>query len=221
MKVKELNVRIVEFFEKWYGIDVSNIEVVYDDFDAAGKYDIFDFNKIYISNKIKGKGLAEETVAVHEINHLLQHEHNIGLTLTKDIVFNECPHANYDYLDIVDIDALYYEKHYGQAQSVEDVRSMNQYIADNYWSKHIEIDSRLVEGLYVYEECGLHALEIIIDHIFRCGVIGNLKTRIKNMPNSMAKMCLLEEYKKREEELMNISNSDCLFGELNIEDLLA
>ena len=48
-----------------------------------------------------------------------------------------------------------------------------------------------------------------------------IKTRIKNMPNSMAKMCLLEEYKKREEELMNISNSDCLFGELNIEDLLA
>ena len=32
---------------------------------------------------------------------------------------------------------------------------------------------------------------------------------------------MLEEYKKREEELMNISNSDCLFGELNIEDLLA
>lgn len=198
---KEFN-NIIKFFNKYYGVDVGGVEIIYKDMDnEVGHYNVFTFNKIFISNKVKGRGVAEEVVIVHEINHLLQHENNIGLTLNKDIIYKEFNNVVYDTLDVTDIDTLYYNRDIKAVKSIDDIYEMNDYIASNYWAKHIEIDSRLAEGLYLYEEFCISGIDILIDHIFKCGSIKAIEDRINNIPNDTVKELLLNKYNELNEQL--------------------
>lgn len=200
-KVSMIPTPVIEFFNKFYGVDVSGIKVVYEDMEnAAGYYNIFKINTIHISNAVKGRGLAEEVVMVHEINHVLQSESNVGLTLNKDIIFAEFPNALYEFIEVADVDRLYYERDYGTIKSADDANRMEEYIDENYWSKHVEIDSRLAEAFYAYTQCGTDGVDILVEHVFKCGITQCLKDRINNMPNSMAKSILLDEYNRRKEE---------------------
>lgn len=199
---KEFN-NITKFFSKYYGVDVSGVEIIYKDMDnEVGHYNVFTFNKIFISNKVKGRGVAEEVVIVHEINHLLQHENNIGLTLNKDIIYKEFNNVVYDTLDVTDIDTLYYNRDIKAVKLIDDIYEMNDYIASNYWAKHIEIDSRLAEGLYLYEEFGISGINILIDHIFKCGYIKAIEDRINNLPNDIVKELLLNKYNELNAQLV-------------------
>lgn len=198
---KEFNY-IIDFFNKYYGIYVGGVEIIYKDMEKeVGHYNPFAKEKIFISNKVKGRGVAEEVVIVHEINHLLQYEKNIGLTLNKDIIYKEFNNVIYDTLDVTQIDALYYNRDIKAIKSIDDVYEMNKYIDSNYWAKHIEIDSRLAEGLYLHEGFGVSGIDILIDQIFRCGAIKAIEVRINNLPNDTVKELLLNKYNELNEQL--------------------
>lgn len=67
-KVKESEVSmipapVIEFFNRYYGVDVSNVKIVYEDMDMElGYYNTGIRNTIHISNDVKGKGIKEEMI---------------------------------------------------------------------------------------------------------------------------------------------------------------
>lgn len=188
---------VIEFVNRHYGIDVSGVKVVYEDMvDNAGYYNTNIKNTIHISNSIKGRGLVEEMVIAHELNHLMQFEHNVGLSLNLDIFISEFPEAEFvrEILSIHEIDDYQFEQDYGMDYFNIDI------VQEEYWNKHVEIDSRLTEALYVYEQAGREGIDTIINHVFRCGLTHVLFKRIEAMPNSMAKVILKNEFTKRQKE---------------------
>lgn len=178
---------VVEFFNRYYGVDVSNVEIVYEDMDNnAGYYNTLKPNVIHISNSVKDRGLATESIIAHELNHLVQYEYGKSLTITKEYILDKYPSTRSisKYIHIADIDALEFGPNYADEQ---------------YWNLHVEIDSRLTEALYLYTQAGRDGLEVIMDHVFKCGLTNNLLDRIDGMPDSMAKIIIMNEFIRREQ----------------------
>ena len=212
-KVKESEVSmipapVIEFFNRYYGIDVSNVKIVYEDMDMKlGYYNTGVHNTIHISNDVKGKGIKEEMVIVHEINHLLQNENNIGLSLNKDVMIKKFPYLElvdeFDMIYVRDIDNLQYDEEFNEPFTKEEFEMKDLYMEDHYWDLHIEIDSRLAEVLYMYDQTGIEGMSSVTGHAFTCGTSKNLLERLHSMPNSMAKIVMIDKYhtmKKEQEE---------------------
>lgn len=211
---------VIEFFDRHYGIDVSGVKVVYEDMkESAGYYLRFEPNTIHISNAVKNRGLVTESVMVHELNHLAQYEYDKSLTITKQYIFDNFYKATYipELVRVTDVDEFQFEQDYGV--DYEDI----DFVKAEYWDLHIEIDSRLTEALYLYTEAGKEGLDTIIDHVFNCGLTNNLFDRINNMPNSMAKVMLLNEFNRRKEIEDNKKHEHITNEELDllVEELFA
>lgn len=234
-KVKESEVSmipapVIEFFNRYYGVDVSNVKIVYEDMDMElGYYNTGIRNTIHISNDVKGKGIKEEMVMVHEINHLLQNENNIGLSLNKDVMIKKFP-----YLELVDefdmiyvryIDNLQYDEEFNEPFTKEEFEMKDLYMEENYWDMHTEIDSRLAEVLYIYDQTGIEGMLLVVGHAFTCGLTQNLLERLYSMPNSMAKTVMIDKYNrmKKEQEEMIKQEHEKFEEELDdfVEELLA
>lgn len=139
---------INKFFNKYYGIDVSDIEVVIEDMHTGIGYHIAGTtNRVYIASHIQG--LKKEMAIVHEIAHVLQ-ELNMSLSIKG-------------YKHVLDIDHI-------EREDKED--ELN---------RSIEIDARLAECLFVFEECGYAGLDLVIEHVFRCGLTSNLMTAVSHI----------------------------------------
>ena len=194
-EVSMIQAPVIEFFKKHLSIDVSKVEIVYEDMEKGtqGYYNTLIRNKVFISKGLKGRGLAEEAVIVHELNHLCQNEYNIGISLTKNYLYERFPELEaIDHLgvnSVSDIDELEYEEIYGLG--------WEEHVEMNYFNKHIEIDSRIAECLYVYEQVGVDGITILIEHLFSCGITGNLEDRLNNMPEGECKDILINELNKR------------------------
>lgn len=139
--------KINKFFNKYYGVDISNIDITMCTMDEVGIH-VPGTNSICISNTLEG--FKREMVIVHEITHVLQ-ELNISISIRGGL------------LHVLDKNTIEIE---------EGIDELN---------RSIEIDARLSECLFVYEEYGYAGLDLVVEHVYRCGLTGTLMQLVSNI----------------------------------------
>ena len=191
---KKLPSFIVDFFDDIYGIDVSYITLVEEHFadndTTVGEYRYATPGFVYFNLNMdkQASALAYWTTCVHEINHALQCEKNIGISMSLQgfrTRFNLDADNPYDAMYNVSDWAIMREDElgYGTDETID------------YAINPLEIDSRLAEIYFLNYYCKIpmnKLAPIVTDY----GVSEELKERVLALPEGDVKTFLLQEINK-------------------------